>query len=76
MSSMLCHFECNVKLVEASRDPWHQHVNKICLCGNENKILSQKVNLWFGLSQKVNNNASQPKRFVNFNTFSLPFITF
>ena len=54
-------FERYVKLVDAFRDRWHQHVNKICLCGNENKILSQKVNLWFGLSQKVNNNAPQPK---------------
>ena len=67
---MLYHFKRNVKLVEASRDRWHQHVNKICLCGNENEILSRKVNLRFGLSQKVNNNASQPKRGVNFNTFS------
>ena len=51
-------------------------MNKICLCGNQNKILSQKVNLWFGLSQKVNNNAPQPKRFVNFDTFSHTFNTF
>ena len=47
----------NVKLLGTSRDQWHQHVNKICLCGHENEILSRKVNLWFGLSQKVNNNA-------------------
>ena len=51
-------------------------MNKIGPCGNENEILSQKVNLWFGLSQKVNNNAPQPKRFVNFNTFSHTFTTF
>ena len=52
------------------------HVNKSCLCGNENQILSRKVNLWFGLSQKESNNAPQPKRFVNSNTFSHTFITF
>ena len=51
-------------------------MNKICLCGNKNEILSRKVNLWFGLSHKVNNNAPQPKQFVNFNTFSHTFITF
>ena len=51
-------------------------MNKICLCGNENEILSRKVNLWFGLSQKENNNGPQPKRFVNFSTFSHTFITF
>ena len=66
----------NVKLAEASRDRWHQHVNKICLYGHENGILFRKVILWFSLSQKVNNNALQPKRFVNFNTFSHTFITF
>ena len=58
---MLCHFERNVKLIEASRDRWHKHVNKICLCGNENEILSRIVSLWFGLSQKVNNNALEDK---------------
>ena len=56
-------------------------MNKICLCRNEHEILSQNVNLWFGLvwfglSQKVNNNAPQPKRSVNFNTFSHTFTTF
>ena len=65
----------NVKLVEASRDRWHQHMNKICLCGNQNEILHKKVNIWFGLSQKVNSNAPQPKRFANFNTSSRTFTT-
>ena len=73
---MLYHFECNVKLVERTRDRWDQHAIRICLCGNKNETLSRTSTFTFGLSQKVNNNAPQPKRFMNFNRFSHTFITF
>ena len=52
-------------------------MNKVCLCGNENENCLEKS--IFGLvlfASKVNNNAPQPKLFVNFNTFSHTFITF
>ena len=65
-----------VKSVEISRDRWHQHVNKISLFRMKMKFCFEKSTFSFGLSQKVNNNAPQAKRSVNFNTFYRTFITF
>ena len=64
------------KSVETSRDQWHQHVNKICLCGMKMKFCLEKSTFSFGLSQKVNNNTLQAKRFLNFNIFCRTFIAF
>ena len=40
------------------------------------KFCLEKSTFSFGLSQKVNNSAPQPKRSVNFNRFSHTFIKF
>ena len=73
---MLHHFERNVKPVETSRDWWHQHVSKICLCRMKMKFCLEKSTFSFGVSQKVNNNTPQAKRFLNFNIFCRKFTTF
>ena len=51
-------------------------VNKICLCKMKMKFGVEKSIFSFGLSQKVNNNTPQAKRFLNFNIFCRTFITF
>ena len=43
VANSVMHFQQSVRLVEISPDQLRQHVNKICLGGNdENEILSRK----------------------------------
>ena len=73
---MLYHFERNVKSEETPRDRWHQLVSKICLCKMKMKFCLERSTFSFGLSQKLNNNTPQSKRFLNFNIFCRTFTTF